>query len=96
MRVGGWERPLGLGNSVCTRLSNIFKYPSLTIQSLDNLLSAVAVMYLQSLLLPVPENLWTLQHQVSEEWAEGRVDVSSEGDKEYQVTRIFYRSYIEV
>ena len=43
-----------------------------------------------------PENLWTLHHQVSEEWAEGRVDVSSEGDKEYQVTRIFYRSYISI
>ena len=32
------------------------------------------------------ENLWTLSHQVSDEWAEGRVEVSSEGDKEYQVS----------
>ena len=37
-----------------------------------------------------PENLWTLQHQVSEDWVEGRVEVSSEGDKEYQVKRIVY------
>ena len=32
-----------------------------------------------------PENLWTLSTAVVDNWAEGRVEVSSEGDKEYQV-----------
>ena len=33
----------------------------------------------------VMENLWTLSTAVVDDWAEGRVKVSSEGDKEHQV-----------
>ena len=35
------------------------------------------------------ENIWSLPAPETHDWAEGRVKVSSNGDKEYQVKLLF-------